>query len=269
VLRPPSSTGVNRAEDGALSSYGKKMIAIFGGTAAYHLNLSDFATVIETLEVNTDFGPASWVRLMTEAQVEVLFLSRHGAGKLARSAAFVNHRAHIASALELGATGIISWNGVGAINPKLTVGDLVVPDDLLDETRARPLPKDEFTRSVHPSSFILHPFNSPLRSALLAAAPNAHPGGTYVCTEGPRLETPAEIAAFAKLGADIVGMTLVPEVWLAADAGLPYASLCAITNMAAGLSHLNPARDFGPAVGAKCLRVCLSVAKVMAQPRFA
>ncbi len=252
------------------------MIAIFGGTAAYHLNLSEFAQVIETLEINTTFGPASFVRLRTEQDVEVLFLSRHGAGKLARSAAFVNHRAHLAAALELGATGILSWNGVGAINPKLTVGDLVVPDDLLDETRART--KDEGGRmkdeknlppsTFHfpPSSFILHPFNSALRSALLAAAPNAHPSSTYVCTEGPRLETPAEIAAFAKLGADIVGMTLVPEVWLAAEAGLPYASLCAITNMAAGLAHLNPARDFSPGVGAKCLRACLNAVVSISQP---
>lgn len=262
------------------------MIAIFGGTAAYHLNLADFARVIETMEINTAFGPAAWMRLMTEAEVEVLFLSRHGADKLARSAAFVNHRAHIASALALDATGIISWNGVGAINPKLNVGDLVVPDDLLDETRARfypspSVPSPLMVRGVAQSAGVrgevLSPFNSNLRSALLAAAPSfdfaqdAQPGGTYVCTEGPRLETPAEIAAFAKLGADIVGMTLVPEVWLAAEAGLPYASLCAITNMAAGLSHLNPMRDFGPGVGAKCLRICLRAAEsiAQAQPRFA
>src|SRR5207247_9698371 len=101
--------------------------------------------------------------------------------------------------------------------------------------------------------------------ALLPAPPHAHTSSASVCTEGPRLATAAEIAAFAKLGADIVGMTLVPEVWLAAEAGLPYASLCAVTNMAAGLAHLNAARDFGPGVGAKCLRVCLSAVEAMAQ----
>ncbi|MBI3361574.1 MAG: hypothetical protein HY023_10760, partial [Chloroflexi bacterium] len=86
---------------------------------------------------------------------------------------------------------------------------------------------------------------------------------TYVCTEGPRLETPAEIAAFAKLGADVVGMTLCPEVWIAAEMGLPYASVCTITNMAAGLSHLSAARDFGPGIGARCLRVCLRAAELI------
>ena len=58
-------------------------------------------------------------------------------------------------------------------------------------------------------------------------------------------------------------MTLCPEVWIAAEIGLPYASLCAVTNMAAGLAHLNPARDFGPAVGAKCLRMCLRAAEAL------
>lgn len=299
------------------------MIAIFGGTAAYHLNLSDFATVSGTAESATPFGDVSFVRLSTRRGAEVLFLSRHGAGKLARSAAFVNHRAHVKAAFDLGATAIFSWNGVGAINPALTVGDMVVPDDVIDMTRSRASPpyrlahlptRDSPFResggapaSEHPLPTVARdappsgggaegeavraPFDENLRSALQEAAtrdlrlatakrPERREqfrssqlatrnsiliGGTYVCTEGPRLETPAEIAAFARLGADVVGMTLCPEVWLAAEIGLPYASLCVATNMAAGLSHVSSTRDFGLGVGGRCLQVCLSAAVLISE----
>jgi 5'-methylthioadenosine phosphorylase len=261
------------------------MIAIFGGTAAYQLNLADFAEVVGHVEAGTRFGAVTFTRLRTEAGVECLFLSRHGAGKLARSAAFVNHRAHIAGAAGLCATAILSWNGVGAINPRLNVGELVAPDDIIDDTRARagdwrleigdhPQANcGQTADATEPRALVRTPFGHELRAALIAAAiSNPPPFGrpisirqaiTYVCTEGPRLETPAEIAAYARLGADVVGMTLCPEVWLAADYGLPYASLCAVTNMAAGLAHLNPARDFGPAVGARCLKVCLRAAELV------
>ena len=250
-------------------------IAIFGGTAAYHLNPSDFAVVAGVLETQTEFGPVSFTRLVAGRGVEVMFLSRHGSGNLARSAAFINHRAHVVGASRLGAQAILSWNGVGAINPALAVGDLVVPDDLIDETRARispsypPLVKwnDSFRAS---GELVQAPFSEILRRALLEAAAANHQSinanhATFVCTEGPRLETPAEIAAYAQLGADVVGMTLCPEIWLAGEIGLPYASLCAVTNMAAGLSHVSPVRDFGPVVGAKCLRVCIRAAEILSQ----
>ena len=239
------------------------MIVIFGGTAAYHLNLSDFAEVAGAVEADTDFGAVRFTRLRGDGGREVLFLSRHGAGRLARSARFVNGRAHLAGAAQLGATGILSWNGVGAINPALRVGDLVAPDDVLDETRAREAVTGNW-EVEHRDSLVAPPFDKALRSALVEAAQyyqlpiTNH--STYVCTEGPRLETPAEIAAYGRLGADVVGMTLCPEVWLAAALGLPYASLCAVTNMAAGLAHLDPRRDFGAEVGARCLRVCLRAA---------
>ena len=252
------------------------MIAIFGGTAAYHLNLADVGRVAGTIETRTEFGTVSFTRLITGRGAEVVFLSRHGVGRLAHSAAFINHRAHVVGALEIGAKAILSWNGVGAINSALNVGDLVVPEDVIDETRARggelgirigALGIGDVGLGGGAQPLVQAPFDPSLRMALLqAAAKNSQfavrsSQCTYVCTEGPRLETPAEIAAFARLGADVVGMTLCPEVWIAAEVRLPYASLCVVTNMAAGLSYLNAARDFGPEVGAKCLRVCLRAAE--------
>jgi purine nucleoside phosphorylase len=194
---------------------------------------------------------------------------------LQRSAAFVNHRANIWAARELGATGILSWNGVGAIAPGLSVGQAVIPDDVLDMTRARvgsfltiafgdagrgDLPGRPYTPDVSPPAG--SPFSDGLRQRLIQACADLDihhaTHGTYVCTEGPRLETAAEIAMFGWGGAAIVGMTLAPEVWLAAELGIPYASLCIVTNMATGRWHLDSRRDFGPGVGEKGLRVTLA-----------
>jgi len=240
------------------------MLCIFGGTAAYHLNLADFAEFAGAVEVDTDFGAVAFTRLRGGGGREALFLSRHGAGRLARSAKFVNYRAHLAGAAKAGAKGILSWNGVGAINPELRVGDLIAPDDVLDETRARESVIG-YWGLEHRKNLVAPPFDQALRAALTEAAQSYQlpitEHCTYVCTEGPRLETSAEIAAYGGLGADVVGMTLCPEIWLAAELNLPYASLCAVTNMAAGLAHLDPRRDFGAEVGARCLRVCLKAAE--------
>jgi 5'-methylthioadenosine phosphorylase len=87
---------------------------------------------------------------------------------------------------------------------------------------------------------------------------------TYVCTEGPRLETAAEIDLAAELGADVVGMTLCPEVWLAAELGLKYASLGIVTNFATGRWHHDPRRDFGPGVAERAFKIMLAAADSMA-----
>jgi 5'-methylthioadenosine phosphorylase len=234
---------------------------IFGGTAAYHLKLDEFAQVGERVIADTPFGPsAPFVQLTTENGA-VWFSSRHGEGGLQRSAAFVNHRAIVWAAKSLGATGILSWNGVGAIAAGLSVGQIVIPDDVLDMTRARFGASFEAEALFTPAG---GPFDVALREKLVEtckALELAHVAyGTYVCSEGPRLETAAEIATFSWGGAHIVGMTLAPEVWLAAELGIPYASLCIITNMATGRWHLDPRRDFGPGVGATGLRVMLQAA---------
>lgn len=257
---------------------------IFGGTAAYHLKLNEYAEVGERRVLDTPFGlSAPFVQLSAQGKT-VWFSSRHGEDGLQRSAAFVNHRANIWAARELGATGILSWNGVGAIAPGLSVGQLIVPDDVLDMTRARvgsyeqsaisgqpenakplPLTPSPYTeRGNQTRAGTNSPFNNALRQRLIAAcAKSGTPfatHGTYVCTEGPRLETAAEISMFGWGGAAVVGMTLCPEVWLAAELGIPYASLCIITNMATGRWHLDPRRDFGPSVGVQGLKVTLAAA---------
>jgi 5'-methylthioadenosine phosphorylase len=250
-------------------------IIIFGGTAAYHLKLEQFAAVGERRTVETPYGQSAPFVQLTSNGKTIWFSSRHGEDGLQRSAAFVNHRANIWAARELGATGILSWNGVGAIAPGLSVGQAVIPDDVLDMTRARvasfltPSAIDgwgDLAGRPYLSDISLpagNPFDDSLRHRLIQACiqlniPHAT-HGAYVCTEGPRLETAAEIAMFSWGGAAVVGMTLAPEVWLAAELGIPYASLCIVTNMATGRWHLDARRDFGPGVGEKGLRVTLAV----------
>jgi 5'-methylthioadenosine phosphorylase len=231
---------------------------IFGGTAAYHLKLDEHATVGPRRIVDTPYGQSAPFIQLTANEKTVWFSSRHGEDGLQRSAAFVNHRANIWAARELGATGILSWNGVGAIAPGLAVGQVVVPDDVLDMTRVR-LATFALPDTIIPSG---NPFDADLRQRLIQACidlnlPHAT-HGVYVCTEGPRLETAAEIAMYGWGGAAVVGMTLAPEVWLAAELGIPYASLCIVTNMATGRWHLDSRRDFGAGVGVKGLQITLA-----------
>ncbi len=238
------------------------MICIFGGTAAYHLTPADLGEAEPLPPLDTPFGPAPvFLRVpLPSSSDSVLFSSRHGPDRLARSARFVNHRANLWAAKEYGATGILSWNGVGAITLQLAVGDRLVPDDLIDATRARELADFGGEGGEFPQT--MEVFWPAGRAALLdALGQGEQRGGVYVCAEGPRLETPAEIRAFAKMGADVVGMTLVPEVFIALEMGLPYASLCIVTNIAAGLAGPGSPRRLGPEVAREGLAVCLKAAR--------
>ncbi|HEX2905933.1 MAG TPA: MTAP family purine nucleoside phosphorylase [Phototrophicaceae bacterium] len=241
------------------------MIVIFGGTGAYQLQLGEYAQVGERRVIETPYGEAApLVQLSVEGKT-VWFSARHGETGFNRSAAFVNHRANLWAARELGATGILSWNSVGAIAPGLSVGQLVVPDDVLDMTRARVGSFNAFGAEHVPTEIPAgSAFAEDLRARLVAACvasgqPTAT-HGTYVCSEGPRLETAAEIMMFGWGGAAVVGMTLVPEVWLAAELGIPYASLCIVTNLATGRWQIDPRREFGPVVGITGLKITLAAA---------
>ncbi|RME85071.1 MAG: hypothetical protein D6775_03805 [Caldilineae bacterium] len=236
---------------------------IIGGTAAYGLDLAPFAQVHDTCVLETPYGPSPPIHILRPPghETPVAFCSRHGPDRLTRSAAFINHRALIWAARLLRAQVIFSWNGVGAIAGHLQVGDLVVPHDFIDFTRTRitSFDRTDLTAAEGPA------FHPQARSAIIAAfEPDAavH-NGVYVCTEGPRLETAAEIELYHRAGADIVGMTLSPEVFLAQEIGVPYASLCYITNYATGRArHRPPRRRFGPEVAHTCLPLLLTAARL-------
>ncbi len=220
---------------------------VIGGSGAYQLEKELFGKILKAERVETPFGLSNPVyTLKHPGGFEYYFLSRHGERDYDVTAPFVNYRANIYAAKHLGVERIISWTGPGSIKPIYKPGEYVVPDDLLDFTRGR---KSTFFENgglgfVRQNPVFCPQMRDIICQTLSELGLSYHGEGTYVCTEGPRLETPAEIEAFKRLGGELVGMTLIPEVFLAKELEICYASICYITNAAEGLKE----GDFKPGV---------------------
>lgn len=169
----------------------------------------------------------------------VAFVPRHGPGHTVPPHR-VPYRALIRALSELGVERVVATAAVGALDPDLAPGTAVVIDQFLDFTACRPATFHEGGAEGVVHVDVTEPYCSDLGDVLEHAAGGAglpvRRGGTYVCTEGPRFETAAEVRAFRLLGGDVVGMTGVPEVVLARELGLCYATVATVTNAAAGLS---------------------------------
>jgi 5'-methylthioadenosine phosphorylase/5'-methylthioinosine phosphorylase len=172
--------------------------------------------------------------------LSVWFLARHGPEHhLAPHR--VNYRANIAALAECGCSSIVALGAVGGIHPACAPGSLCIPDQLIDYTsgRAHTYFDDEADGVTHVDFTV--PYSESLRSELLSAARSVdvilRDGGTYGVTQGPRLETAAEIRRLARDGCDMVGMTAMPEAALARELGLDYATLAFVVNWCAGLSE--------------------------------
>jgi 5'-methylthioadenosine phosphorylase len=214
-------------------------IACIGGSMAYRLMSNGGLSGKDLGPQETPFGQSAPVHEIGQGSEGFYFLSRHGEHGYHTAASFVNYRANVWALKALGVERIIGWSGPGAINKKLTPGSIVIVDDLVDETRRR----ESTFYELGGLGFIRQwpVFCEDCRQALAAAAKKSgmfvHQGGTYVCTEGPRLETPAEIRKFAAFGGDLVGMTLVPEAFLARELEMCYAAVCYVTNFAEGVAR--------------------------------
>lgn len=210
-------------------------LAIIGGTGVYNPKmLAD----LRTFEVNTRYGTALLSQGSYQGQ-EVVFLARHGS-KHGIPPHKINYRANIAALLKVGVEKVLATAAVGSLNENVPPGSMVLLEQFLDFTKAR-----EGTFFDGGATGVVHtdftaPYCPEINKLLLAAAKRAtlslQSGAVYVCTEGPRFETPAEIRMFKQLGGDLVGMTNVPEVVLAREAGLCYSTLALSTNFAAGIS---------------------------------
>ncbi|MCX9156551.1 S-methyl-5'-thioinosine phosphorylase [Niveibacterium sp. 24ML] len=211
------------------------MLAIIGGSGLTQLaNLN-----IERREVvRTPYGEPSGALLFGRVcSVSVVFLARHGYGHTIPPH-MVNYRANMWALQHAGATGVLSVASVGGIRADLGPGTLVVPHQVIDYTHSRcstffdgvdgPVTHVDFTE----------PYDAVLRRRILAAAAEVGEqvldGAVYAATQGPRLETAAEINRLARDGADVVGMTGMPEAVLARELDLPYAALNVVVNWAAG-----------------------------------
>jgi 5'-methylthioadenosine phosphorylase len=195
--------------------------------------------------VATPFGDAT-ILLGRIGGREAAVLLRYGAG-LTRPSHRINFRANVWALRELGVRNIVSQNAIGSVNMAIRPGDIVVSDDLLDRTKNRPLSLfDDCDCWVRVD--MTEPFCPRLRAALIGAASRLSdrviPRGVFACTEGPRFETPAEIRALRLEGADIVGTPLIPEVVMAREAELCFASIAPVINFGAGMApavvHFGP-----------------------------
>jgi len=210
-------------------------LAVIGGTGLYALAGLDN---IETHQMQTRYGePSGPVRVGTLGGSRVAFLARHGEGHSIPPHQ-VNYRANLSALQMLGATRVLALNTVGGITERFGPQVLACPDQLIDYTWGR-----ISTICEEPGSKVVHvdfgePYTPVLRQQILVAARRAAvplvDGGCYAATQGPRLETRAEIARLRRDGCDLVGMTGMPEAALARELGLDYACLAIVANWAAG-----------------------------------
>lgn len=186
----------------------------------------------------TPWGPlAASLSTWREAGHVIYYLPRHGA-TAGIAPHLVNYRANIWALRQLGVDHVIGINAVGGIDSAATPGRLVIPDQLIDYTWGRAHTfAGEAGRPLQHVDFTM-PFSAPLRAALIGAAAGERDHclltGCYGVTQGPRLETAAEIDRLERDGCTVVGMTAMPEAGLAREAGLSYAIVCLVVNQAAG-----------------------------------
>ena len=210
------------------------VIGIIGGTG-----LNKLAAVLRSADrVDTPYGAASATPQIGKIGTKtVIFLARHGQPhRIAPH--LINYRANVWLLRELGASTVLATNAVGSIANAMAPGDLMLPHQIIDYTWGRahtytdtlPLQHVDFSA----------PYDEAMRDRLRAAALeleldcSVFNAGVYGCTQGPRLESAAEIDRMARDGCDVVGMTGMPEAGLARELGLPYAAVCLSVNRAAG-----------------------------------
>lgn len=210
--------------------------AIIGGSGVYD---PEMLTDVEEIAVRTIFGDVKVQEGKLQGR-EVLFLARHGAGHTVAPHR-INYRANIAALKILGADRIIATAAVGSLSDRIGPGAFVIPDQFIDNTWGRPVQFFDEGEWAVTHLDMTEPY-CPQMSDLLAGCcekmgvPHKK-GGTYVCFQGPRYETKAEVKMYRMLGGDIVGMTHVPEIVLAREAEICYGGICIITNFPAGIAQ--------------------------------
>jgi 5'-methylthioadenosine phosphorylase len=192
----------------------------------------------QPISVKTRFGEANCI-LGKLAGLEVVFLWRHGEGhKLPPHR--INYRANVLAMKALGVKAVLATAATGTLRQTLPPGTLLVPHQLLDLTRQRPLTLFEGNDAPVVHIDLTHPFCPELRRRLVRAAEELGVqivnGGCYVCGEGPRYETAFEVKVLAQLGGDVAGMTAGTEATLFREAEICYAIVAVVTNWGAGLS---------------------------------
>ena len=230
------------------------MIGIIGGSGLYEI---EGFKLTDEIEVDTPFGkPSSPLAVLKYKDKKVFFIARHGRDH-SIPPHLINYRANLWALKEFGVKRVLSISAVGSINENLKAGDFVIVDNFLDFTKGRKdtfyegkfsvkvEAKDKPSELLNEGKVVHVDMTKPycpelqniLEDILRENSLRFKRGCVYVCTEGPRFETAQEIKAYKMLGGDVVGMTGYPEVALARELAMCYASLCVVANPAAGISQ--------------------------------
>ena len=198
---------------------------------------ASFGEGADGMSVATPFGaPSAPIRELQYADHVVFFLPRHGDEMLIPPHA-INYRANLKALKQLEVDSIISLNTVGVVRANVHPGQIAVPDQIIDYTWGRAASIYDGSSPTEYVDFTA-PFSAALREGLLQSAAkvgiSVNDGGVYAVTQGPRLETAAEVDRLERDGADYIGMTAMPEAVLARELGMEYACLSLIVNYAAG-----------------------------------
>ncbi|MGC8816365.1 MAG: S-methyl-5'-thioadenosine phosphorylase [Candidatus Hadarchaeum sp.] len=204
-------------------------IGIIGGTGLYDPKI---LKNVGEVKVETPYGsPSDSITLGELNGRKLAFLPRHGKKHTIRPTD-INYRANIFAMKQLGVTRILAPSAVGSLKEEYRPGDIVFVDQFIDRTTRREESFYTGDKVCHIS--VAEPMCPEIRKTLMDAAKRigleAHPRGTYVCIEGPRFSTKAESKMFQGWGADVIGMTLVPECVLAREAEICYASIATVTD---------------------------------------
>jgi 5'-methylthioadenosine phosphorylase len=205
------------------------MLAVMGGTGIY--DIVERGDEVENKVIKTPYGESPEISIFQIHQKKVAFMPRHSQGH-AKPPHMVNYRANIWALKKLGVERVIATNAVGSLFESIKPGDFIIPHDFIDFTRMR---KGTFydDKTVHID--VTKPYCPEIRDILISSG-EVVGEGVYVCTEGPRFETKAEVEMFQGLGGTMVGMTGLPEAVLARELEMCYASVCTVSNFAASIS---------------------------------
>lgn len=216
---------------------GAQYCALIGGSGLYQLEGFESVGVVAT-----PYGDVDGISEGALEGVRVFFLSRHG-GQQKIPPHKINYRANMWALHSLGVAFVVAVNAVGGICETMGPGHVVIPTQVIDYSYGREHTFSDGSDLCAEVDYVdfSEPFSARLRKALILECQKSlslreySVEATYACTQGPRLETTAEITRIKRDGADIVGMTLMPEAVLARELGVEYASACVVANWAAGV----------------------------------
>lgn len=208
---------------------------VIGGSGVYQIPGLE---IRDEISIQTPCGaPSDVYRIGMLAGREIVFLARHGSGHTLQPHR-INYRANILGFKQMGVRRLLSVGAAGGISAAMKPGMITVPDQIIDQTSGRITTFYDQDEVVHID--FTEPFCNDLRRYVISASERTDipvtAKATYVCVNGPRLEAAAEIRTYAGWGADIIGMTAMPEAGLAREAEICYAGISVVTNYAAGIS---------------------------------